>query len=195
MTSHYHQVHAVGEASKPKVTDVNVSDTALASAYASGLFHRFSRLRGIPLNHALDRLASLRLVNVLVTDVLPLVDFGPSRAEWSLANRVARLRDRLLFSTKEGLWRGIMVATMTNSGRPGVAINRARALKGLTSPSLPPVSSARAAFLVPVARAASLVSVACAASLMCWFKGGMRVGGGRGVCPVASAWWGRTPHN
>lgn len=122
------QLRAVAEASKESVA--NVGAAALRSAHAEGLFNRFSRLRGVAVEDALDRIAVLRLVNVLVAEVLPLIDFGPSRAEWSLANRVSRLRHRLLYDTKEGLWRGIMLATMTNTHRPRVAINRARAIKG-----------------------------------------------------------------
>ena len=38
-------------------------------------------------SHALGRLALLRLLNMIVSEVLPLIDFGPSRANWSLAHK------------------------------------------------------------------------------------------------------------
>lgn len=80
-------LHTVAEGSSPKLADHEVTTEAFAGAAAGGLFSRFAALMGTEIDDALGRLALLRLLNMIVGEVLPLIDFGPSRANWSLAHK------------------------------------------------------------------------------------------------------------
>lgn len=154
-------LHTVAEGSSPKLADHEVTTEAFAGAAAGGLFSRFAALMGTEIDDALGRLALLRLLNMIVGEVLPLIDFGPSRANWSLAHkyvihsmcvyhlffshrfdvprfRLSALRDRLFLGTKDGLWRGIMNATMARGGQPRVQINRAKSIKAHERTIAPP---------------------------------------------------------
>lgn len=124
-------VHSIAEALRPKRLDSDISGADLVAA-GHELFDRYALLRGEPVSKLARRLVVLRLLNSRVGEVLPLVDFGPSRSSWSLAHRLSGLRERLFLSTKDTLWRSVLSATMSRSNMPNVRVNRAKTIKAKT---------------------------------------------------------------
>jgi hypothetical protein len=94
---------------------------------------RFHQLTGIPTEALQFRFSAIRLLNLRLSSIFPLVDFSQCHLSWSLAHAIANLKGIIFLQTKLHIWNKILSNTVSNKGRPSVTISRPRALKAKES--------------------------------------------------------------
>lgn len=90
---------------------------------------RFPLIAGVVLPLLQFRFTVLRLFNIKLREVLPLIDFSQAHLPWSLAQTLMKLKGLFFPSSKLPLWNGILQRTSGTRHRPHVTIDRPRALK------------------------------------------------------------------
>ncbi len=80
------------------------------------------------------RFTVLRLFNVKLVNVLPLIDFSQGHLQWSLAHQLTKLKGIIFLQTKLPLFNKIVLnTTSTVRGQPHTRLNRPKALKAKES--------------------------------------------------------------
>lgn len=94
---------------------------------------RYSLLVGMPIGDLRFRFSIIRLLNIQLENVLPLLDFSQSHIKWSLVRSLCKLKGLIFMKTKFSLWNKILQITTSGASAPSVNINRPRAAKAAES--------------------------------------------------------------
>ena len=97
---------------------------------------RFNLLTNVSVADLRFRFSVIRLLNIQLANVLPLLDFSQSHIKWSLVRNLCKLKGIIFMKTKLSMWNKILQITTSGGGAPAVNINRPRAAKAAESTKL-----------------------------------------------------------